>query len=57
MPYLLRGNKFLKNATLSRMSNFLNPWGDHKSLWGNVDWEAQLKLLRVNFVTRKCISL
>ena len=57
MPYLLRGNKFLKNATLSRMSNFLNPWGDHKSLWGNVDWEAQVKLLRVNFVTRKCISL
>ena len=38
------------------MSDFINPGGDDKNLEGNADWETQVKMLRVNFVTSKCIS-
>ena len=48
--------RFLKNAAWSKMSNFLKHGCDDKNLGGNSDWEAQVKTLKVKFVTCKWIS-
>ena len=50
------GNRYLKNAAWSRMINFLKLGDNKKNPEGNADWQAQVKPLRVKFVTHKCIS-
>ena len=38
------------------MSNSLRQEGDDENLGRNANWEAQVKMLKVKSVTRKCIS-
>ena len=46
----------MQNGAWSRMSNFLKTGSDEKNPEQYADWEAQVKILRVNFETHKFIS-